>query len=55
MQCQAVMALGGVEIKFFPEVTCLGVMFDQELSCAIHMKQLVRKCFYHLCVLFFEQ
>ena len=47
MQCQT-LTLGGVEIKFCTEVICLGVVFDPELTFAVHIRRLAGKCFYHL-------
>ena len=40
--------LYGVDIPFSDDVTCLGVVFDNELKFSTHIKRLTGKCFYHL-------
>ena len=47
MQCQT-LTLSGVEIKFSTELTFLGVVFDNNLTFAVHITWLAGKCFYHL-------
>ena len=41
-------ALDGVDIPFSDDVTCLGVVFDNEFKFSTHIKRLAGKCFYHL-------
>ena len=41
-------SLDGVDIAFSDDVTCLGVVFDNDLKFSTHMKQSAGKCFYHL-------
>ena len=41
-------SLDGVDIPFSDDVTCLGVVFNNELKCCTHIKRLAGKCFYHL-------
>ena len=45
--CQ-VIDLGAVQLPVSKEVTCLGIVFDNELTFSSHVNCLVRKCFYHL-------
>lgn len=40
--------LGAVQLPVSTEVTCLGVVFDSELTFSAHVKSLVSRCFYHL-------
>ena len=47
MQCQT-QTLDGIKIKFCTELVSLGVVFDPELTFAVHVRRLVEKCFYHL-------
>ena len=47
MQCQ-ILTLDGVEIEFCTELVCLGVVFDPELTFAVHIRRLAGKSFYHL-------
>ena len=41
-------SIDGVDMPFSDEVTCLGVVFDNELKFSIHINQLAGKLFYHL-------
>ena len=41
-------SLGGADIPFSDDVTCLGVVFDSELKLSTHIKRLAGKSFYHL-------
>ena len=47
IRCQ-ILTLNGVEIEFCKELICLGVVFDPELTFAVHIRRLAGKCFYHL-------
>ena len=47
IRCQTV-TLNGVEIEFCKELVYLGVMFDPELTFAVHIRRLAGKCYYHL-------
>ena len=47
MQCQT-LTLDGVEVEFCTELVCVGVVFDSELTFAVHIRRLAGKCFYHL-------
>ena len=47
MQCQT-LTLGGIEIQFYTKVIYLGVVFDLELTFAVHIRRIAGKCFYHL-------
>ena len=47
MQCHN-LTLDGVEIEFWTELVCLGVVFNPELTFAVHIRRLAGKCFYHL-------
>ena len=47
MQCQT-LTLDGVEIELCTELVCLGVVFNPELTLAVHIRWLAGKCFYHL-------
>ena len=38
-------SLDGVDIPFSDDVTCLGVVFDNELKFSTHIKRLAGKCF----------
>ena len=40
--------LWGVDVNFSTEVACLGIVFDQELTSAVHIRRLTGNCFYHL-------
>ena len=41
-------SLDGVNIPFSDDVTCLGMVFDNDLNFSTHIKRLAGKCFYHL-------
>ena len=41
-------SLDGVDISFSDNVTCLGVVFNNELEFSTHIKRLTGKCVYHL-------
>lgn len=43
-----VVTLNNVAISMSSEVRCLGVVLDNELSFANHIKQLAKSCYYHL-------
>ena len=47
LQCKTV-DLGAIQIPVSKVVTCLGVVFDSEMTFSAHVKSLVRRCFYHL-------
>jgi len=47
VQCQTVNT-GTASLPVATEVTCLGVVFDSELTFSKHVKSVVRCCFYHL-------
>jgi len=47
IHCSAV-NLGTVSLPIVTEVTCLGVIFDSELTFSKHVKSVVRRCFYHM-------
>ena len=47
VKCKSI-SLDGVDIPFSDEITCLGVVFDNELKFSTHIKRLAGKCFYHL-------
>ena len=40
--------IGTASLPVATEVTCLGVVFDSELTFSKHVKSVVRRCFYHL-------
>ena len=42
------MRIGDTDIPFSTEVTCLGVVFDQQLTFSGHIRRLSAKCIYHL-------
>ena len=41
-------SLGDVDIPFSDDITCLGVVFDNEPTFSTLIKRFARKCFYHL-------
>ena len=47
IHCQT-LTLDGVENDFYTELVCIGVVFDPELTFAVHIRRLAGKCFYHL-------
>ena len=41
-------SINGVDMPFSDDVTCLGVVFDNELKFSTRIKRLAGKCFHHL-------
>ena len=40
--------LGGIDVHLSTTVTCLGVLFDRELTFSVNIKRLTGRCFYQL-------